>query len=323
MSGPDAIVVVGEALVDIVRRPGGPARETPGGSPANVALALGRLGRRPVLVTRVGDDPRGASVRAWLAESGVDLHAVAVRGRTATADAMLDEVGSAMYRFDIDGDLGDGTARHTADAGALHVGSIGALLEPGASAVRAAMLAAAGNALITYDPNIRPLVTPDRAATRARVVELVALADVVKASDEDLSWLFPGRDARSIARDLVARGPAMIVVTRGGEGALAVTREVEIDVASASVRVVDTVGAGDTFMAALIDGLVSAGATGAQARSGVERLTRDELAHILARATAAAAITVGRPGADPPRASEVAHGPTIPLDLGATALTKG
>ncbi|RLK46687.1 carbohydrate kinase family protein [Microbacterium telephonicum] len=317
MSAADRIVVLGESLVDLVHGAAdlpGEARETPGGSPANVAIALGRLGRRLVLVTRIGDDARGQRVRAWLTASDVDLDAVTVRGATAAAHADIDEEGAATYRFDIDGDIGDITVAVFDRATVLHLGSIGALLEPGAGAARTALDAVHGHALVTYDPNIRPLITPDRAATRTRVEELAARADLVKASDEDLAWLYPERDAKSVARELAARGPALVVVTRGAAGALAVSDdgEIEIEIASPPARVVDTVGAGDTFMAALIDGLVSAGVAGAGARERLGLLTEAEVTRILVRAAEAAAITVGRPGADPPRSAELAHLPAAP-----------
>ena len=307
---PDAaprVVVAGESLVDIVHRAGGAVDEAPGGSPANVALTLGRLGRAPILVTRLADDDRGRRVRRWLEHSGVAVDAVAAP-RTSTATAVLDASGAATYTFDLEWDLGDDVARLAEDAFAsadlVHVGSVGAVLEPGAGQVAALVRAVHGRAIVTYDPNIRPSLVRDPQAVRARVAELIGIADVVKTSDEDVQWLHPGRDAIEVAREWVIGGPALVVVTRGAEGAVAVTADAEIVVPAVPTDVVDTVGAGDTFMGALIDGLLSRKADlGARAPGGGIR--PDELEALLRRSAEAAAITVSRPGADPPRREEL------------------
>ncbi|MGN6220308.1 MAG: PfkB family carbohydrate kinase, partial [Microbacterium sp.] len=226
MTGEGArIVVVGEALVDIVHRASGIVEETPGGSPANVALTLGRLDREPVLVTRLGRDERGIRLRRWLEESGVEVRGVDA-ARTATATAHLDPSGAATYEFDLGRSLVDDPAQLpelVGDADLLHVGSVAAVIEPGAEHVVRLARATRPQALVTYDPNIRSSLVDDPAAVRARVEELVALADVVKASDEDLRWLQPGDDVLEAARRWAARGPAFVVVTLGADGALAVT----------------------------------------------------------------------------------------------------
>lgn len=301
------VVVVGESLVDIVHRAGGAVDEAPGGSPANVALTLGRLGRAPILVTRLADDDRGRRVRRWLDHSGVAVDAVAAP-RTSTATAVLDASGAATYTFDLEWDLGDDVARLAEDAFAsadlVHVGSVGAVLEPGAGQVAALVRAVHGRAIITYDPNIRPSLVRDPHAVRTRVAELIGIADVVKTSDEDVQWLHPGRDAIEVAREWVIGGPALVVVTRGAEGAIAVTADAEIVVPAVPTDVVDTVGAGDTFMGALIDGLLSRTADiGVRTPGGGIR--PDELEALLRRSAEAAAITVSRPGADPPRREEL------------------
>ncbi|SIT66701.1 carbohydrate kinase [Microbacterium sp. RU33B] len=298
------IVVIGEALVDVVHRGRGVVDEAPGGSPANVALTLGRLGRRPALVTSLGDDDRGALVRRWLEESDVAVSA-APSPRTSTAVARLDAAGAAQYEFDIHWDLGHdrtGFADLVASADVVHVGSVGAVLAPGADQVRALVGAADAGAMITYDPNIRPALVDDPDALRERVAELVGLADVVKASDEDLRWLHPGRDPLDVAREWRRRGPALVVVTSGAGGAHAVTATGDVVVPGVPVTVVDTVGAGDTFMGALIDGL----ANHAAARHPAAVVPHDDLETLLRRCAQAAAITVSRPGADPPRREELA-----------------
>jgi fructokinase len=301
------VVVVGESLVDIVHRAGGAVDEAPGGSPANVALTLGRLGRAPILVTRLADDDRGRRVRRWLEQSGVAVDTVAAL-RTSTATAVLDASGAATYTFDLEWDLGGEVARLAEDvfgsADLVHVGSVGAVLEPGAGQVAALVRAVHGRAIITYDPNIRPSLVRDPQAVRTRVDELIGIADVVKTSDEDVQWLHPGRDAIAVAREWVIGGPALVVVTRGAEGAIAVTADAEVVVPAVTTDVVDTVGAGDTFMGALIDGLL-AREVGPGLRTPGGGIRPDELEALLRRSAEAAAITVSRPGADPPRREEL------------------
>lgn len=293
---PGAVLVVGEALVDVVRRADGSVDESPGGSPANVALALGRLGQAPTLLTRLGGDERGEGIRSWLGDSGVHVGAVAAP-RTATATASLDASGSATYDFDLDWAL---PGVEAPAASVVHIGSIAALLEPGAGDVARLVRALRETALVTYDPNVRPSLLPDRDAARARVEACVALADVVKASDEDLAWLYPERDPLAVAGTWLDSGPALVVVTRGGGGAAAVTGTSVARVGACRVDVVDTVGAGDTFMAALIDGLVRSGRVGAAAREALRAIGSDDTRELLGFAARAAAITVSRPGADPP-----------------------
>ncbi|MDQ7878393.1 PfkB family carbohydrate kinase [Microbacterium sp. QXD-8] len=301
------VVVVGESLVDIVHRAGGAVDEAPGGSPANVALTLGRLGRAPILVTRLADDDRGRRVRRWLEQSGVAVDAIAAP-RTSTATAVLDASGAATYTFDLEWDLGDDVARLAEDVPAsadlVHIGSVAAFLEPGAGQVAALVRAVHGRAIITYDPNIRPSLVRDPHGVRARVAEFIGIADVVKTSDEDVQWLHPGRDAIEVAREWVLGGPALVVVTRGAEGAIAVSADAEVVVPAVATDVVDTVGAGDTFMGALIDGLL-AREEGVGVRTPGRGIRPDELEALLRRSAAAAAITVSRPGADPPRREEL------------------
>ncbi|WP_194397541.1 PfkB family carbohydrate kinase [Microbacterium atlanticum] len=306
--GPAAprVVVIGEALVDIVHRGTG-VDEAPGGSPANTALTLGRLGRRPTLVTRLGDDERGRRIRRWLEESGVEVVAVEA-ARTSTATARLDAAGAARYEFDLQWELGADPDRNAALAAAadiVHVGSVATVLEPGDAQVAALVRAARADALVTYDPNIRPSLVDDPARVRGRVDDLVALADVVKASDEDLRWLAPGRDAVEVAREWVARGPALVVVTLGAQGAIGVTADGDVVIPPVVTDVVDTVGAGDTFMGALIDGLLERGFAAAAVRAPGGGIRSADVAALLERAARAAAITVSRPGADPPRRHEL------------------
>lgn len=297
-----ASLVVGEALVDIVHRADGSVDEKPGGSPANVALALGRLGRSPRLITHLGADERGRLVRGWLEASGVSVGG-AVAARTSTAAAVLDASGAARYDFAIDWDVeiaGD------VDADTLHVGSIATVLAPGADIVADLVDRLSGRALVTFDPNIRPSLIDEPGDVRSRVASLIGRADVVKASDEDLAWLHPDEELEAVARRWAAEGPALVVVTAGAEGAFAVAGERLVRVEAGPVQVVDTVGAGDTFMGALIDGLLEEGAYGPGAREVLRALDDTRLTAVLRRSADAAAITVSRPGADPPTRAELA-----------------
>ncbi|WP_127473237.1 carbohydrate kinase family protein [Microbacterium sulfonylureivorans] len=307
MTGEDAarIVVIGEALVDVVHRQSGDVDEAPGGSPANVALTLGRLGRAPTLVTRLADDDRGSRILAWLDESDVTVVAVASL-RTSAAEAHLDEAGAADYRFDLDWDLDGLDAAIVMSADLVHVGSVAAVLEPGATQVLELVRAVRERASITYDPNIRAVLVSDPASVRRRVGELIGLADIVKASDDDVRWLEPGRDLDEVALEWLARGPSLVVVTLGPDGALAVTRDGVTRIPGEHAVVVDTVGAGDTFMGALIDGVAALDGVGAALRRPGGGIPPATLEAILTRAARAAAITVSRPGADPPHFAELA-----------------
>jgi fructokinase len=272
------VLVVGESLVDVVRRPDGTVVERPGGSPANVAVALARLGLDVQLLTALGDDPHGQLVRAHVEASGAAVLAAPL-ARTAVAIAELDATGAATYRFDIDWDL-EG-APTPATPSWLHVGSLGTVLRPGSEQVAALVAAHRGRCPISFDPNCRPLLTaePDLPAVEA----LVRQCDVVKLSDEDAAFLLPGLPLEEVLRRWRALGPRLVVVTRGAHSALALADQlVEVPVPDGA-PVVDTVGAGDTFMAGLI----------------ATRGTTLELA------AAAARITVSRVGADPPWKHEV------------------
>ncbi|MFE9233816.1 carbohydrate kinase family protein [Cellulosimicrobium funkei] len=300
------MLVVGEALVDVVHRADGSVDEHPGGSLANVALTLGRLGRDARLATWLGQDERGDAIRAWLDDSAVTLTPGSTDApTTSVATAHLDAHGAATYDFDLDWRVPAGTAP---DAGtlAVHTGSIAAVLEPGASDVRALVAAARATATITYDPNARPALMGDPAHARNRIEALVALADVVKVSDEDLAWLVPGTDPADVARRWLALGPALVVVTYGGEGALALTAAGEQRATAPRVDVVDTVGAGDSFMGALLDGLWDAGLLGADRRDALRAIDPGTLTALLERCAAVAAVTVSRAGANPPRRAELA-----------------
>lgn len=306
------LVILGEALVDVVPDAGQPtgSRDLPGGSPANVAVTLGRLGHEPTLVTALADDARGAMVRAWLEASDVRVQAEPpATGRTSSATVVLGADGGAAYDFDLSWSISQGLADAVAPiADVLHTGSIATVLDPGAGTVEAALTAARGRALISFDPNARPAITPDVAAVRERVERLVALSDVVKVSEEDLEWYYPDADATEVARRWADAGPVLVVVTLGGEGAILVRDGVTAQIDGVPVTVADTIGAGDTFMGALLDALVRLRVHGPDARSVLSALTAEQLAEAASWAARAAAVTVSRPGADPPRRAELLAG---------------
>lgn len=290
-------VVAGEALVDVVVPRDGRVRRTPGGSPLNVAVGLARLGVPTLLLTQLGDDADGRLVRRHLEGSDVRLAPDAVRAgdRTSTATARLDEDGAATYEFDIDWSLRD-VALPT-DASGLHVGSLGAALRPGREAVLGLVEQAAGaGLLVTFDPNARPTLTPDAGQAWADVLEVARHCTVVKLSDEDLHFLRPDLTPDSVADLLLAEGAGLVVVTLGGGGAAAYAPGAHCRVDSRPVEVVDTVGAGDSFMAALVAVVLE---------HGLDGLDAARLQRYVEAAHAAAAVTVTRPGADPPRRGDL------------------
>jgi fructokinase len=290
------VLVIGESLIDVVRAADGTTTEHVGGSAANVAVALARLGRSVRFATSFADDPHGRMVAEHLERAGVrltnDPHSIA---RTSTAIATLDSDGAASYEFDLDWVLDPPPVE--AMPAAVHVCSLGAVLTPGADVVHAAVSRLHGGALVSYDVNARPVVTGTGPDLVERVERLAAVSDLVKASDEDLTALYPDLALPDAARGLLERGPSAVVVTRGEQGAVWFSRSGLVEVPSTRVRVADTIGAGDTFSAALLDGLLGRG----------EPAVLDEAAirAVLGRAVRAAAVAVSRPGADPPYASEL------------------
>ncbi len=191
----------------------------------------------------------------------------------------------------------------------LHTGSIATMLAPGATAVLAAVEYAHPRATISFDPNCRPSIITDVDYARRQAEKFASLADVVKASDEDLEWLYPGVDPLDSARRWLSlggtEGPAMVVVTRGAAGPWGITAAGEAAYPAPRVEVADTVGAGDSFMAALLSGIVDRGLDGAQNRKDLRELPAEGLAELLAHASRAAAVTVSRPGANPPTRAEL------------------
>jgi fructokinase len=300
-------VVIGEALVDLVGQRGSRTLVAhPGGSPANVALGLARLGDPVTLMTRLGKDAFGEMISTHLQSSGVRVDAGRDDGaKTSLAVASL-AAGVATYDFRIEWDIGT-LAPLPVETRCLHTGSLATVLEPGRADVEDLMAREhqRGRVTISYDPNVRPalLGTPERA--RPGIEHLVTLSDVVKVSDEDLHWLYPGRPDEEVARDWLARGPVLVIVTRGGQGVYAVTAGLDVRRPATPVDLVDTVGAGDSFTSGLLDGLRRADLIGSERREKLSAVDESSLVSILDDASLVAAITCSRPGANPPTRAEV------------------
>ncbi|MFD8114123.1 carbohydrate kinase family protein [Streptomyces microflavus] len=297
------LLVVGECVADIVRLPDQEDRVHPGGSPANVAYGLARLGHRPTLLTQLGPDPNGRLIRDHLASAGVTLRTDGAPAPTPSAAVTLDGAGQASYAFDIAWTLAPVAVEPA--PGHVHTGSIGAVVEPGAATVLDIVRTARATATVSYDPNVRPALMGEHAAAVRRVEECVALSDLVKASDEDLAWLYPGEEPEKVAARWLERGPAVVLVTGGGDGALAVLPGGRITVEAVAVDVVDTVGAGDAFMSGTLHALAGRGLLGTGARDRLRAVDRDTVAGVLRHAVASAAVTVSRAGANPPDAAEL------------------
>jgi fructokinase len=303
------ILISGEALIDLIpdaeRENGYDA--VLGGSPFNVAIGLGRLGAPTAFVSRISGDPNGESLAAALGEASVDLTFVARDGKPSPLAFVMRGTAQsgARYSFYLDATAYDEAwpfpkiwpagARH------LHVGSFCAVDQLHGPSSAEALARARTFATTSFDPNIRPMVTPDREAVLPLVEREIALSSFVKASEEDLLWLYPERDAEATIAGWAMSGPSFCVMTRGEKGAIAYLRDERLVAPSPLVDVVDTVGAGDSFMSALIAAMDSDGALGAGARAP----TSEALGKWLAFAVAASAITCTRRGADPPTRAEV------------------
>ena len=288
------VLVVGEALTDIVTSHEG-TTEHPGGSPANVAYGLGRLGVSTGLLTALGNDDRGAVIGRHLRRAGVTLlPGSGSPGRTSTATATVAPDGSATYGFDITWDIRPLIPAVVPKI--LHTGSIATFLAPGAETVRSLLQRYGPDATVTYDPNIRPALLGSHAEAVSIFEDLVHLADIVKLSDEDAHWLYPGHDLDRTATRILHLGADLAVITHGSSGSLLATAATRMDIPAVDTKVVDTIGAGDSYMSALILGLLTRGTDGL-APAVLEQLGRT--------AAMAAAITVGRAGANPPTADEL------------------
>lgn len=292
-------LVVGESLVDIVQRAHGTTVEHAGGSAANVAVALARLGRSVELLTAYADDEHGHLLARHLNQSAVGLAGDPFAlERTSTAVATIGSDGSASYTFDVEWQLNPVPETRPL---VVYACSLGAVLAPGAEDVRRLLERLRPTATISYDINARPALTGTGADVVTAVEATIALSDVVKASDEDLAALWPDLDPGPAATRLLDLGPAAVVMTRGGQGAVWFGRGLRVEVPSFRVEVADTIAAGDTFGAAVIDALWERDALGGR----LPDLGSGDIEAVLGHAARAAAVTVGRPGADPPYRHEL------------------
>ena len=303
----DTVVVIGEALMDCVIGPSGePLREVPGGSPMNVGIGLGRLGLSTLLAARVGSDARGATITSHVKDSGVALiEESSGLAATSTATAHLSEDGSARYEFDL---VWDVEASMIPEAPYLHVhaGSIACTLEPGASAVREILeRSRAAGASISYDPNVRPHIMGSASEALPKIEAMIGLAHLVKASDEDAAWLYPGAALEDVAARWQTLGATLVVLTRGAEGATAWWSDAELSLPSHATSVVDTIGAGDTVTAGLVSALATRSLLGSAGAKRWATLSENDLVDIVSFALRAAAITVSRAGADLPTLADM------------------
>jgi fructokinase len=295
------IVVCGEALIDMIQNGDGTQRATPGGGPFNTARALARLGVPTAFMGRLSDDAFGRELADLLAKDGVNLELASVGPeKTTIAVADIDSDGFAEYQFLVQGTSAPNLTtdalpeRLGADVNALHLGTLGLVLEPMADTLTGLVDRERDGRLVMVDPNIRVGLIPD-SEYRKRLEHVISCSTIVKASDSDLDWLYPHASHEKAAEQLVSQGIALVVVTLGEQGAFGAHRDFRVSVKAPPVDVVDTIGAGDAFGAALLAWLHDQG----HVRPDIS-LERDELEDALRYACLAAAITCSRAGADPP-----------------------
>lgn len=308
------IVVVGEALIDLIQQPDGSYDAKTGGAPANVSIALARLGVDVTFISRMSVDAFGVKLHHWLAPESINLaHLIRTTDPTTLAVATLDDHGKASYSFYINGtadwgltdlDLADLVA---APPAAFVMGSVALVIEPGAGAIErtAQRLHDAGETTLVIDVNIRPGLGLERDAERTRIERQVGIAHIIKASDEDIAWLYTPNDVESVATTWSQSGRA-VIVTRGSAGAtLYLDGSRVTDVAAPTIELVDTVGAGDSFLGATLFGLQQLDALGHAATSRLPTVTPDQWADVLTLAARVGAITCSRAGCNPPTRAEL------------------
>jgi fructokinase len=300
------VVVAGEALIDLIVRPDGGIDAVPGGGPYNTARTVARLEASVAFFGRLSTDRFGRQLADGLASAGVATDRVVVTDDPTTlAVAELDERGTASYRFYLDGTSAPGLLpEHAAgllgpDVAALHVGTLGLVLEPMGATIEDLVTSAPPEVLVMLDPNCRPSATRDPAAFRARIERIARRADVIKVSDDDLHFLEPGVAPSDVIDHLLKLGAGVVLRTDGGRAVELRTTTGCGGVPVPSVRVVDTVGAGDAFGGGFLAAWVGAG----HGRSDLGDL--DLVRDAVASAVEVAAMTCTRPGADPPTLAEL------------------
>ncbi|CAN1546779.1 RbsK Sugar kinases, ribokinase family [Paracoccaceae bacterium] len=306
------ILSCGEALIDMLPRTsiGGEACFAPyaGGAVFNTAIALGRLGAPSAFFSGVSNDMLGEILADTLTASKVDIRPLARSDRPTTVAFVKLVDGQATYAFYDEATAGRMLATAdlpalSADVDALFFGGISLVNDPAASTYEALQARECEARVTMIDPNIRPgFIAGKEAEYRARIERMIARADIVKLSDEDLHWLEGKGDLTALARGILAKGPKVVFITEGAAGARAVTATQDRFVAAQKVTVVDTVGAGDTFNAGVLAALDLAGSL---TKPGLSALPDATLDAALSLGTRAAAITVSRAGANPPWAEEL------------------
>jgi fructokinase len=299
-----SVLVIGEALVDLITTPSGEVSAVPGGGPFNLARTLGRLGTDVSFAGGVSDDVFGQRISAMLSADGVaQVLPVRTGLLTTLALAALDDSGVATYRFYVEGTaapaVGPGDISLPEGLLALAVGTLGLVLEPAADSTVKAVAAASDSTLVFVDPNCRPSVIADEAAYRERLNRVFQRADVVKVSGDDLEYLSPGLERLEAARGLLEHGVHVVLFTDGAAGVHIVTREDDMVVAVPTVDVVDTVGAGDAFGGGFLAFWLARGLTRADLNSP------ENLKWAVGRAVTVAAMTCQRVGANPPYLHEL------------------
>lgn len=308
-----SVLVIGEALVDVVHGINGEIKNIPGGSPANTAVALARLGTKTYMKARTSTDQFGTEIRNYLTSQNINLdYSLVVKNPSSVVNALIQKDGSAKYEANLRGAADYGWTFEELDQvidpdiQIVQLGSLTSYIEPGATNVEKwfSKLRQSNKYLLTFDPNIRhPLDGENEVDVRSRAKKLASLSHVVKASDEDLNWIFSNNNPQDSATNIIESGASLVVVTLGKKGAFAVNKKLEIvEVKANEIAVIDTIGAGDTFAAALITQLLENSWIN---KNALENLSSDDLTEILTNCSAASAITCSRQGANPPHRHEV------------------
>jgi fructokinase len=305
------ILCCGEALIDMLPREtaAGEAAFAPyvGGAVFNTAIALGRLGAPVSFFSGISRDLFGARLSDALSASDVALDHVRYSDRPTTLAFVHLREGQASYTFYDENTAGRMLTPEDLpvlgdEVAALHFSCISLIPEPCGSTYEALMRREHGQRVLMLDPNIRAGFIQDRDAHLARMRRMIAMADIVKLSDEDLAWFGEAGSPDEIAREWLGRGPKLVVITRGGQGAIGFTASDRVEVPARKVTVADTVGAGDTFNAGLLAHLHESELL---ERAALAKLSRDQVGEALGFAMAAAAVTVSRAGANPPWRHEI------------------
>ena len=294
--------VAGEVLIDLI--PNVEALQPiVGGGPANTAKALAKLGIDTQFIDGISTDDYGQMAMNELETTGVKLDYVKYSDKpTCLAKVSFSESGSATYEFEIENTASfDFTSEwlpnpQTVRPSLLHIGTLATVIESGASFLFEWAKSVAKVAPIVFDPNIRPVVISDRKQYVAQVERWVGISSLVKVSDEDIKWLYPSLEIDQVVNDWLTKGPSLVVVTYGDKGLTGYRKSEKVSVKALKVKVADTVGAGDTVGAVLVEAIV---------KEGLDRLTGIRLEMMLKRAAKAAAITVSRVGANPPTSEEL------------------